>query len=67
MTKFIDDYLPIIFMLMAIILFFGLFYGAYRAGMDDNARKTECMMLGGVYIDEFCVKPGSFIELRGGK
>lgn len=67
MSKIIDDYIPVIFMLTAFALFFGLIYGAYRVSVTENARKSECMLQGGVYLDQFCVKPGSFIELKGVK
>ena len=37
---------------------------AHSNMVESNARRKACYNAGGVPIDQYCVKPGSFIEVK---
>lgn len=65
--QFIDKYLPLFIIGAGAALIAPIFYFANIAVKSDRVRREECFIAGGIFLSDFCVKPGSFIELKSGK
>lgn len=56
--------------LFLLLIIFGcgfitfIIYEAHASMVLSHARRTACYNLGGIPIDQYCVKPGSFIEVK---
>ena len=56
--------------LFLLLIIFGcgfitfIIYEAHASMVLSHARRTACYNAGGIPIDQYCVKPGSFIEVK---